>query len=522
MKNFLNKNWKIILIWVILGLILLVNTIHEKYPDEFDNILGGYLISKGFLIYKDFFSHHHPLPYWVSGLISLFTKQSFIKFRLGLAVFWWVAGLGFWKYFKKRFGWKVSKMYLTWLFIYGIASTYYWTQMMLADSLAAFLYAPIAIAMMLFLGENKKITRKDVWLVGGLSFLVWLSSQSFTYLVALTNLIIWGKYLWQGKTKLFSKENLLVGGGLALPYLLFGGYLLATGSIQEYYQQAIELNARYYVYNYPKPLGSMKINPIRYVLIVADKVLNEYWVLFRDAFKFNFDYPLNITWALTVMVGITWGLVKKKWSWVAYVVGVAILANMRSNPLSSKETDYQSAVYIFSVIGIGIYLKDKLGKIINQKESKINRLIFGGLGIILVMWWTAAGFRLWSKFEEKAFGKYMGTKPLIYDRPAVAPLINQLTTEKDRILLWPLKFEDWLYIKAKPATKYLFMVPEFQHIPRIQNEFLAELENSQAKLIYLDQTEFIRGSNVGMSGQYLLVYLEEHYEEKENNIWLRK
>jgi len=25
-----------------------------------------------------------------------------------------------------------------------------------------------------------------------------------------------------------------------------------------------------------------------------------------------------------------------------------------------------------------------------------------------------------------------------------------------------------------------------------------------------------------MSGRYLLDYLEEHYEEKENDIWLRK
>ena len=37
--------------WVLLFWILYTNTFHEEYPDEFDNILGGYYILHGKLPY---------------------------------------------------------------------------------------------------------------------------------------------------------------------------------------------------------------------------------------------------------------------------------------------------------------------------------------------------------------------------------------------------------------------------------------------------------------------------------------
>jgi len=507
----IRKNWKTILTWLILGLILLGNTLHEQYPDEFDNILGGWFSIKGYGLYKEFFTHHNPLAYWISGLITLFTRQSLVLFRLGLAGFWWLTGLGFWKYFKKRFGEKISKTYLIWLFVYGIASTYFWTQMMLADSLAMFLYTPIALMMLVFLGGNKRITRKDVWLVGGLSFLVWLSSQGFTYLVALTNLLIWGKYLWQKRIKLFSKSNLVVLLGLAVPYLLFGSYLLLSGRAKDYYQQAIEFNIKYYLYNYPKPAGSMRVNPIRYVLITGDKIFFQYWVLLRMVAGLGLEYPINTTLALTMMGAITWGAVKKRWGWCLYLLGLIVLTNIRSEPLHSSERDYQIAVYAFSAMMVAVYWGQRLIRTFNQEKKLTRQLLWGGMLLSLLLYWTASGFRLVIKWEEKMYGKYRGAVPLVYDRPVIAPIINQLLTKDDYVWIGPFHFEEMFYVKAKPASKYTILLGEFKHLEEVQKKILADLEINQPKIISLDRNYRIRGGTPEENSQFFLKWLEKDY-----------
>jgi hypothetical protein len=40
------------------------------FVDEADNVLGGCLMARGAVIYRDFFSHHFPLPYYLLSLFS--------------------------------------------------------------------------------------------------------------------------------------------------------------------------------------------------------------------------------------------------------------------------------------------------------------------------------------------------------------------------------------------------------------------------------------------------------------------
>ena len=509
----IRRNWKIILAWFIFGLILIVNTFHEKYPDEFDNILGGWLINRGYQLYRDFFTHHNPLAYWTAALITFFTRQSFVMFRVGLAVFWFILGFGFWKYFKKRFGERIANTYLVYLFIYAIASTYYWVQMLLGDSLSAFLYIPVFLMMIVFLSGNKKIKikKKDVLVIGLLTFLVWLSSQSYTYLVAITNVIIWGRYLWQEKIKIFSKENLKLAIGMIAPYLVLVMFLLITGSIKAYYQQAIEFNAKYYVYNYPKEPGSMRINPIRYAWVVSDKFLTQYWVLARTILGFGLEYPMNTALATTVIFALVWMLMKKKWMMAVYLLTVVIFGNMRGEPLNSAERDYQSAVYTFSTLILTVYFAPRLIKSLNLEKKQAVGLVLKSMFLILLIYWVAGSFRLITKFEEKVFGKYMGLKPLIYDRPEIAPVLNQILDKDDYAWIGPFHFEEMFYIKSRLASNYTILLPEFRFDTGIQKEILADIEKTKPKIISADRHYFIRGSNIDMHAKYFMEYLDENY-----------
>ena len=84
LTNFIKKRGNLILItfFFFIFCILSINALHESYPDEFDNILGGKYILSGSLLYKDYFSHHGPVAYFLSAFILLFSNGSFVIFRI--------------------------------------------------------------------------------------------------------------------------------------------------------------------------------------------------------------------------------------------------------------------------------------------------------------------------------------------------------------------------------------------------------------------------------------------------------
>ena len=44
--------------------------------DEFEHLHASWLISKGFIPYRDFFEHHHPLLWYISApIVSLFYEN---------------------------------------------------------------------------------------------------------------------------------------------------------------------------------------------------------------------------------------------------------------------------------------------------------------------------------------------------------------------------------------------------------------------------------------------------------------
>ena len=46
--------------------------------DEADNLVVGLLLTRGYVLYRDVFSHHFPFPYyWVAAIVSLFGKSIF-------------------------------------------------------------------------------------------------------------------------------------------------------------------------------------------------------------------------------------------------------------------------------------------------------------------------------------------------------------------------------------------------------------------------------------------------------------
>src|SRR6185312_10977320 len=120
-----------------------------------------------------------------------------------------------------------------------------------------------------------------------------------------------------------------------------------TGSLGDYVYQAIIFNQKYYIYNYPGLEGG-HINPIRFAIVIFHDFYENFFTLLMQVRDFNFAYPFNVTLAVVNIVFLIYTLFKRNYKLFFFVLLFIVYANARSNPLTSKETDYQSAVYIIS------------------------------------------------------------------------------------------------------------------------------------------------------------------------------
>ena len=72
---WLKRHRKALFIFSLLLVLFVTNAFHEKYPDEFDSIVGGRYITEGKLPYR-WFQHHQPGAYVMAAGVLSFADQS--------------------------------------------------------------------------------------------------------------------------------------------------------------------------------------------------------------------------------------------------------------------------------------------------------------------------------------------------------------------------------------------------------------------------------------------------------------
>jgi hypothetical protein len=513
MISFVKRNWVKILYLLSFFAILFANTFHEEYPDEYDNIVGGKFIIHGILPYIGFFSHHGPIGYFLGAFLYLFSGSSFVRFRIVYSIFLFLYSLGIYQYLKKSVGKIETKFYLFFLLVVGIASTYFWGHMLIADNLSAYFLVPPLILIILKVVYKKLLTRSDIIFISVLLSLAVLSALTIIYLVAFIYLFALYFYLKDQKSidfKVARKNIIYFFLIMAAPYLVFALYLFATHSFSDYVYQSIIVNEKYYIYNSPSPEGGM-INPVRYAIVIFHTFYYNFTNLLFQVKDFNFVFPFNITLALADLALVIYLVVRKHYALSILFVLSLIYSNARSSPLDSSERDYQAAVYILiSLFSLCFFLRKALIDLKDEKEYG-NKLILSVLIILVGLYSFFGGVFIFGKFMEKVYTKYMGTAALIYDRPELAPIINKILGPNDYIWIGPLDFKDYLYVNAKPASRYHFLIPAMGRSDKIKADIISDFSRTKPKVIFFDKNFSVLGSNPQDYAPFFTAYVRGHY-----------
>lgn len=489
--NFMRKYWETILIFGLLFVIFVTNAFHEKYPDEFDSIVGGRYITEGRLPYRDWFQHHQPGAYVMAATILPFSGQSFVKFRIGWEIILYAMLVSSYVLLKRRLPKRDLSFYVVLLFVLGLSGTYFWGHMLLADTLAGYFLLPAFALLFLKDYYRDKFETEDLLIVGGFAFLSWFTSMTYIFIIAAISL--YALYLYRKPLR-----GLLI---LAIPYIVFGLYLLVTGSVADYYWANVVYNTNYYIYNYPHDPGQ-PINPIRYAVVIIDAFINNYLPALWGVAGFPISNPVQVTLAFSSFAAIALVILRGRWLFLFPLLAVLVFSNARSNPQSIRETDYQAFVYIITSMFNGLF---SLWALREEKKPA-----FVALYLVLLLYWIATPLYLGMKMEQKFFPKYMGDAPLIYSRPQIVQYINAIVQPDDYVYIGPFEFEELFYLNAKQPSKYHWFL-NHAATSKIKDELMTDLEKHKPKVIVFQRGFAPWGGDASTYNWWMTDFLDREY-----------
>ncbi|MFZ5535493.1 MAG: hypothetical protein ACOY3M_05095 [Patescibacteria group bacterium] len=511
MMHWVKKYWATVAVFLLLLAVFVTNAFHEKYPDEFDSIVGGRYITEGKLPYRDWFQHHQPGAYVMAATILPFSGQSFVKFRVGWEIVLSMLLIGSYFLIKSRLPKRNLSFYVVLLFVIGVSGTYFWGHMLLADTLAGYFILPSFALLFLKDYYGEKFEKEDLMIVGWFAFLSWFTSMTYIFIVAAISL--YALYLFvtaRGKQPVFPR--ILTGVSLlAAPYLLFGAYLVLTGSVADYYWANVVYNTNYYIYNYPHAPGA-PINPIRYAAVIFDTFINNYILAVWGAKDFPLGNPVQVTIAFSSAAAIVLVLVRKRFLFLIPLLTVLVFSNARSNPQSIRETDYQAFVYIITSFFNGLFSLWAVRELIDEEHIAFSKkLALGGLYAALLLYWIATPLYFVMKMEQKFFPKYMGTAPLIYSRPQIAHYVNAIVDPSDYVYIGPFEFEELFYLTSKkqPSKYHWFLDHAAKN--KIKDELLADLNKTRPKLIVFQRDFAPWGGDPKTYNWWMTEFLDANY-----------
>ena len=508
---WLKRHRKALFIFSLLLVLFVTNAFHEKYPDEFDSIVGGRYITEGKLPYRDWFQHHQPGAYVMAAGVLSFAGQSFVKFRIGWEIALYALLVGSYLLLSRRLPKRNLSFYVVLLFVIGLSGTYFWGNMLLADTLAGYFILPAFSLLFLKDYYKEKFEAKDLMIVGWFAFLSWFTSMTYIFIVAVISAYALYLFMATNTSKKFTAKLFTGGAILAAPYILFALYLLVTGSIQDYYWANVVYNTNYYIYNYPHAPGT-PINPIRYAVVIFDTFINNYFPALWGIAGMPIGNPVQVTLAFSNAVAIALVIMRGRWAFLFPLLSTLVFSNARSNPQSIRETDYQAFVYIVTSMFNGLFslwvAKEMLDE---EKLTYSKKAALSVLYITLLLYWIATPIYFAMKMEQKFFPKYMGTAPIIYNRPQIAQYVNALVSPEDYVFIGPFDFEELFYLNTKrqPSRYHWFL--NHAATSKIKDELIADLMKNRPKIIVFQRGFAPWGGDASTYNWWMTDFLDANY-----------
>jgi hypothetical protein len=490
--------------WILLAVAFFLGCLTvgwNQFGDEADNLVTGWLLTRGYELYRDVFSHHFPFAYyWSAAVIGLFGKSIFVA-RLSVWVFQ-IAAFGI--------SMRLSRFYLP----LGLASLI-WSLLRHLYRANMLLYSPfcgasLVVVFAVTLAVILETTQAD-WrhslAVGLFSAVALLSDPLSVYAlsVALIYLLIKRR-----------KEGLLALVFTALGLCTYATYLVASGTVQDFVRDAILFNTEVYAkYLQANHLRFGELLEMLYkglgIVDPAWQNLDPFRAISLESTQFDRWAFTGLLYRLALVVGVISLLVRKRFRAGSFVYLFAAAT------LVINRWDFRAAgfVMISLVILAGVISQEW------QPRPGNRTLVALQVGVSIVLGLTALWLGI--RVVEYTFVQNRDMLRPGFGRYEMASAqIRELACghEQDVVLgHYPAGTYYYWFTEMKPVSKYVFLWPWVAKVGL--SEILDELDQEQTlALVYIED-----GKLWGLydSKDYLRPlhdYLEGHYIELEEGVYM--
>jgi hypothetical protein len=414
------------------------------FVDEADNVLGSCLIDHGTLLYRDFFSHHFPLPYYALAVLSEPASCSVFAGRLIGIVSLTLAGAAF-----ARIAQNPAATFA--LLILALTAPLYYLQLYLAETM-------LAVGLILTLAFLTDHGRRMLDPVShglrfvALSILAWSSPIGLMIAAILVPLMIVGT----GRPY----RSVIAASAAAL--LVWPALLALQGTLGAFFEQAVLFNTQVY----SQFLDVQLTNPLSLLWHSLTFVRHRYsfavdWMATQDADASAASYAAGFEMLLVLLLAI---LVIRARKETLFRLGVCLLV-----PLTVAREGFHLAPFIAAAT----FACAQLVPVAAGRSTLIR-------GIVIAM--AVIAVRI-----------YFFYLPIQQDAPdelaeSMQPesrIVRSLGPD-DTMLYLPIAPQGYLAHDRRPGSFYTYFLPWQADVPGAEDRLIADIEQNQVAVIVID------------------------------------
>ncbi|MBI4004988.1 hypothetical protein HY358_02540 [Candidatus Roizmanbacteria bacterium] len=494
-----------IALFLLTFIIFIVNAMYMAYPDEFVNLLGGQAINQGKIPYVDFFDHHLPFAWYLSAILLKFAGHSFVLFRYIWAGFLF-AGLLLLAFWMRKNYKELYPYYLVFFFIYPLFSLYFWLHLYIADSLAVFFFS-----LTFWILFAQTITNRVHFpaLIASSLLIFSLIFSSLTYLYLALALYAWLVVLGGFNTK----RLVQIGTWIIAPYVLYGTYLLLSGSFKDFYFSNVTYNSDLYI-SIPNYVKGRLFNPLKFGLTLIFNFFTNYLPLLTQVKYLDLYLPVGVLAGISsfVLFGL---LAFRNILYGGIFFFILSFSAPRSNIQKLNETDYQMGVFLALGIISALFVMYLLRE--NKFKDVLIQDILRIAHIIIVILFIFTGVFLLANTYNKYYLRYTQKMPSVNNLAHTASLVDAILEKGDYYWAGPFEPSEEFFVReAKLPGKYPTLLPQFAERDYLRQSFIGQFEKNRPKIIIFRHEASIFNTPADRFGDFFLEWMKGKYTAIEH------
>jgi hypothetical protein len=472
------------------------------FGDEYDNLVASWLMAKGYVPYRDFFSHHFPLLFFIGAPLELIGHSKFL-YRLLMFVFTFGSFIFFFRYLEGIYKYTILPFIL--LASFGISL--YGGQQFADGPIWAFILT--AAFFVLLKHDGDPLSKNSTILFTILFVLLLLTSP--IHLVALPFLIllhVWLQLRNNQKIKLkLNIDNVKLSATVTLILLaLFLIYLISTTSLNQFLENAFSFNSSIYFFRTSKLVTGIELLDV--YLNASHEVYIHFYLLakneglalvtFLRAAKFlilpfslhtgyvsyvkiifedlyNNFFSIEMIIALFYFFGIVRFYLNKRLDYVIFLLMFLLPLRLRIDT-----NTHLAPFYFFSYWLAAFALTFSVSELIQKRRVPANILFSSGLIVLTCIFIT----KHWYSFNQTAFNSFPK------ENAATVQLIRKSDTDEKIFVFRDFSASYYFESGKEPYGYFMNFFPWYSESERLKDIFIQNLQSYNGNYLVVSMREW--------------------------------